>query len=47
MTLPASVVLSDKIQFEFVDKGDEIKLIVGKDMVKSEAKPKPKDEKEE
>jgi len=42
VTLPASVVLSDKIQFEFVDKGDEIKLIVGKDMVKSEAKPEAK-----
>jgi hypothetical protein len=42
VTLPANVVLSEKIQVEFVDKGDEIKLFVGKDMVKSEAKPEPK-----
>jgi hypothetical protein len=39
VTLPANIVLSEKIQVEFVDKGDEIKLLVGKDMVKSEAKP--------
>ena len=47
VSLPANIVLGEKMQVEFVEKGDEIKLLVSKDMVKSEAKPKPKDEKEE
>jgi hypothetical protein len=42
VTLPANIVFTDKIQIEFVDKGDEVKLLVGKDMVKAEAKPEPK-----
>ena len=42
VTLPANIVLSDKVQVEFVDKGDEIKLLVSKDMVKADAKPELK-----
>ena len=47
VSLPANIVLGEKMQVEFVEKGDEIKLLVSKDMVKREVKPKPKDEKEE
>jgi hypothetical protein len=46
LKLPANIVLSDKIQVEFVDKGDEVKLLVNKGMVKADVRPEPKPKEE-
>jgi hypothetical protein len=44
--LPATLVVTEKIQVEYVEQGDEIKLLVSKDMVKNEAKSEPKSNQE-